>query len=252
MPAERIFPCRMQTIPRRVFLTLTAGALVTPRSSGAAHVPALLDHLLLGCSDLDRGVAFIKRHTGIQAMFGGVHPGRGTRNALVSLVGPSVEEPHPRRYLEIIAPDPAQSGAPDRLGLQKLTEPRLVGWAAHPGDLDDFAKRLGTAHLAFDGPSPGSRKRPDGRLLQWKTLNLHDDFGGLLPFFIEWTADTMHPSIDAPSGCQLARFELVTPDPAKLGKIAAELRLAVDIAKEPSPQLRAVIACDGTELQLTS
>ena len=75
----------------------------------------------------------------LRAAFGGVHPGRGTRNALLSLGERTRLELNPRRYLEIIAPAPEQSGAPDHYGLLKLTEPRLVGWAAHPGDLNDLS-----------------------------------------------------------------------------------------------------------------
>jgi Glyoxalase-like domain len=204
----------------------------------------MLDHILIGCSDLDDGVAFMEKLTGIRAAFGGVHPGGGTRNALLSL--------GERQYLEIIAPDPAQHGARGHYGLQKLTAPRLVGWAAHPGNLDDFAKRLRAANLAFDGPTPGSRKRPDGKLLQWKTLNLRDDLNGLLPFFIEWSDNSAHPSAAAPRGCHLESLELLTPDPDSLAKIADQLGLAVDISKAAAVQLRAVIRCAAKELQLTS
>jgi catechol 2,3-dioxygenase-like lactoylglutathione lyase family enzyme len=189
----------------------------------------MLDHVLLGCSDLDKGLAFVEQHTGVRAAFGGVHPGRGTRNALLSL-----GEKH---YLEIIAPDPEQPNVPDHYGLQKLTEPRLVGWAAHPGDLNEFAARLKSAGFDFDGPTPGSRKRPDGRLLQWKTLNLHDDQGGLLPFFIEWSADTIHPSADAPSCCKSFGFQLVTPFPAALAKTTDQLGLEVAISTGATPHL---------------
>ena len=208
-------------------------------------MPAMLDHILLGCGDLDEGIAFVKQHTGITAAFGGVHPGRGTRNALLSL-----GEKH---YLEIIAPDPAQAGSPDRYGLKELTAPRLAGWAAHPGDLNAFAARLRNANLAFDGPTPGSRKRPDGRLLQWKTLNLHDDQAGLLPFFIEWSADTVHPSADAPSGCKLLRFELSTPGSTELERICALLDLDVPVSHGEKPQLLARIAGpDGRFMTLAS
>jgi hypothetical protein len=212
----------------------------------------MLDHILLGCSDLDHGIAFVEKHTGVRAAFGGVHPGRGTRNALISLGEPSREELNPRRYLEIIAPDPEQHGAPDHYGLLKLTEPRLVGWAAHPGDLNEFATHLRAASIDFEGPNPGSRKRPDGRLLQWKTLNLKDDLRGLLPFFIEWSADTTHPSVDAPRGCHLARFQLLTPDPEKLSSAAAIMALDVEILKNEKPQLRATISCAGKVVVLNS
>jgi catechol 2,3-dioxygenase-like lactoylglutathione lyase family enzyme len=213
-------------------------------SAEKEEAPAMLDHILLGCSDLDRGIDFVEKHTGVRAAFGGVHPGRGTRNALLSL-----GEKH---YLEIIAIDPQQSGVPDHYGLQKLHEPRLVGWAAHPGDLNSFATRLRDAAMAFDGPNPGSRKRPDGRLLQWKTLNLKDDHAGLLPFFIEWSADTVHPSADAPAGCRIVRFEIATPEPEQLSKTMAILGLDVKISKAEKAQLRATIAGPKGELALTS
>jgi hypothetical protein len=247
------------TISRRKFVSassaLFAASVASPRSlfsAGKEGAPTMLDHILLGCSDLDRGIAFVEKHTVIPPAFGGVHPGRGTRNAILSLGEPRGEELNPRRYLEIIAPDPDQPGAPDHYGLQKLIEPRLVGWAAHPGDLDQFATRLRNAGIAFDGPNPGSRKRPDGRLLQWKTLNLKDDLDGLLPFFIEWSADTSHPSVDAPRGCHLARFQLLTPDPEKLRRAATTMALDVEIQKSDKPQLRATISCAGKELVLTS
>jgi hypothetical protein len=209
-------------LSRRTFLALTGSALAAPSISWAAvEVPTVLDHVLLGCSDLDRGIDFVAQHTGVRAAFGGVHPGRGTRNALLSL--------GERHYLEIIAPDPKQSTVPDHYGLQKLSEPRLVGWAAHPGDLNQFATRLRVASLAFDGPNPGSRKRPDGRLLQWKTLNLKEDREGLLPFFIEWSADTVHPSADAPSGCKIFGFGLVAPDNSALENLCDLLELGVSV-----------------------
>jgi hypothetical protein len=245
-----------RALSRRLFLS---GIFVTgaagPRSLFSAQAegaPALLDHILLGSNDLDRGIAFVEKRTGVRAAFGGVHPGRGTRNALLSLGERTRLEPNPRRYLEIIAPDPEQSGAPDHYGLLKLTEPRLVGWAAHPGDLRQFAARLGNRAIAFDGPNPGSRKRPDGRLLQWKTLNLRDDRGGLLPFFIEWSADSAHPSIDAPRGCHLARFEVLTPEPDKLRSAESAMGLGVEIAKSEKAQLRATISCARGALVLTS
>ncbi len=181
----------MQTIRRRSFIAITAGAALTPLLTWAAdEVPSLLDHVLLGCNDLDGGMDFVEERTGVRPAIGGVHPGRGTRNALLSL--------GERRYLEIIAPDPKQEriepfAQKQVTHLKGLTSPHLIGWAAHPGDLERFAARLREANIPFDGPRAGSRQRPDGKLLQWKTLNLKDDKDGLLPFFIEWSSDSLHP-----------------------------------------------------------
>jgi Glyoxalase-like domain len=242
---------------RRFFLALAGGAIFAPSALATQNqqksdvplvdqVPPMLDHILLGCNDLQRGIDFVEQRTGVRAAFGGVHPGRGSQNALLSL--------GIRRYLEIIAPDPQQTASQSELPakLKKLSEPRLVGWAAHPGDLQVLAADLAKAGIAAEGPTPGSRKRPDSSLLHWKTLNLKDDANGLLPFFIEWSPDSAHPATDAPSGCQLLRFELLTPDPAALAKITARIMLAAPAAKGSSPQLHAVISGPNGQLDITS
>lgn len=232
-------------ISRRLFLAVTGGALAAPRLSWSSEpVPSLLDHILLGCNDLDRGIAFVEERTGVRAAFGGVHPGQGTQNALLSL--------GERRYLEIIAPDPKQSGAADFRGLKALSEPRLVGWAAHPGDIQALAALLAKAGVAANGPFPGSRKRPDGRVLNWKILSLKDDVSHLLPFFIEWSADSVHPSADSPKGCSILRFEAATPDPDALSKQVALLGLDLPVIKADKPQLRATIAGPKGQFSITS
>ena len=244
-------------LTRRCFLVAGGSALAafSLRAQGQAPVPAILDHILLGCRELDEGIVFVEARTGVRAAFGGVHPGRGTQNALLCL--------GEHQYLEIIAPDPGQQtsgvspranqSAPGlRIQLESLTAPRLVGWAAHPADLTAFAKKLREAAVVFTGPTPGSRKRPDGRLLQWQTLNLENDESRLLPFFIEWSMDSPHPASEAPKGCRVARFELVTPDPGSLKKTLALLSLNVNITKGEKPQIRATFSGPKGAFDLTS
>jgi catechol 2,3-dioxygenase-like lactoylglutathione lyase family enzyme len=237
----------MQNLSRRAFLAVTAGAAIaTPISWGTEEVPSLLDHILLGCSDLDRGIAFVEEHTAVRAAFGGVHPGRGTQNALLSL--------GERRYLEIIAPDPKQASVQQYSAIAKLKEPRLIGWAAHRDDLDQFAARLRQEGIEFEGPQPGLRQRPDGKLLRWKALRLKDDHGGLLPFFIEWSKDSIHPSVDAPKGCTLQHFEVNTPETEDLLHAASrvELDLSTLSSTTNEPSLRATVAGPKGEFTITS
>ena len=227
----------MENISRRAFLSFTSGALLAPgtwASPKIPEVPTLLDHILLGASSLERGIAFVEEHTGVRAAFGGVHPGRGTQNALLSL--------GERRYLEIIAPDPQQSSVEQYSLITKLEEPRLIGWAAHRDDLEKFAEQLRKEGIEFAGPQAGSRERPDGKVLRWTALRLKDDHGGLLPFFIEWSKDSVHPSVDAPKGCALTRFEATTPRREDFARAVSRLELDLGVQELGHPSLRASLS----------
>ncbi|HEX8882250.1 MAG TPA: VOC family protein [Candidatus Acidoferrum sp.] len=238
----------MENISRRAFLAATSGVLIAPYAWAAwpkiAEVATLLDHILLGSSDLERGIAFVEQHTGVRAAFGGVHPGRGTQNALLSL--------GERRYLEIIAPDPKQSSVEQYSAITKLKEPRLIGWAAHRDDLEKFAEQLRQEGIEFEGPQAGSRQRPDGKVLHWKALRLKDDHGGLLPFFIEWSPDSIHPSVDAPKGCTLTRFEATTPDTQDLLHAISRVQLDLHVATLDHPSLRASMSSPKGQFSLSS
>ena len=235
----------MQTLGRRSFIAAAGGAVLTPLLTWAANeVPSLLDHFILGCDDLDRGIDFVEKHTGVRAAFGGIHPGRGTRNALLSL--------GERKYLEIMAPDPAQKLTPQIPRLRELKEPHIVGWAVHPADMTQLAAHLREAGVAFKDPQPGSRQRPDGKVLHWKSLTLNDDHDGLLPFFIEWSADSLHPSADAPKGCRLVHFGAVAPQPHDLAKLVALLQIDLPISRGEKPALQATIASRQGQLTATS
>jgi len=235
---------------RLEFLKLTGATLAVPRIFWAAddekddEVPALLDHILLGCSDLDRGIELVEQNLGVRAAIGGVHSGRGTRNALLSL--------GERRYLEIIAPDPAQHEIVRFPQIRQMTDPRLLGWAVHPPDIAAVAKQLRENQIAFAGPDDGSRKRPDGRVLTWKTLNLADDRNGLLPFFIEWSADSVHPSKDAPAGCRLEYFEILSVEPEELSVIFKRIGLDFPVQRSDKARLRALISGPKGDLGLST
>src|SRR5713226_7086190 len=239
-------------ISRRSFLALTGGALVSPSVAWGANaenvedddVPALLDHVLLGCSDLDRGIALVEENTGVRAAIGGVHPGRGTRNALLSL--------GEHRYLEIIAPDPAQSEIVHYPQLRSMFDPRLIGWAVHPPDIAAVAKQLRENKVEFTGPDDGSRKRPDCRVLNWKTINLADDRHGLLPFFIEWSADSVHPSKDSPAKCTLDYFEIMSADAEELTSTLKRIGLDLPVQRSDKARLHALISGPKGDVKLST
>jgi len=204
----------------------------------------VLDHIILGIDDLDRGIAWVEQRTGVRAIFGGVHPGRGTRNALIAL-GPS-------SYLEILAPDPQQSSPTWFSRVLSMPEPRLIAWAVRTSNLAAVAQEALGAGFLIDGPHAGARSRPDGKILSWKLFRLHDDRGGLLPFLIEWGRDSVHPAADAPSGCTLPRFHLQSPDAQDLARACQALAVEVRVEPGEGPRMIARVSSPRGEVELTS
>jgi hypothetical protein len=165
-----------------------------------------IDHVILGVTDLAYGTACFAALTGVTPAFGGEHPGRGTRNALVGL-GPTL-------YLEILgAADPRPAALDPKVRYAELT---LAGWALATSSIEDVVGRLRTAGLHADDPVPGSRHAPDGTRLQWRTAVASGPGLEMAPFFIEWSADTVHPSAGAPAGCRLRSLEVETVDATPL------------------------------------
>ena len=150
-------------LTRREILRLIGAPFLVNLSVGGRSMAApeklisatnAVDHLLLGASDLDQGIDWVEKATGVKAVAGGSHPGVGTRNALLSLGG--------KQYLEIIAPDPAQSAYNFQIDVRQLAEPRLVNWAAATNDIEAVAAGARRAGLEVFGPNEGSRRTPSG------------------------------------------------------------------------------------------
>lgn len=168
-------------------------------------IPVNLDHIVVGFPSLEDGMARLLQLSGYHAAVGGSHPNRGTRNALLNLGNNS--------YLELLAPDPAQLALVWHQEITTLSELTIVDWAIRHKDLDQLAALLNERGVPRIDPTPGSRTRPDGQTLNWRTLRLVDDLKGNLPFFIEWDFSSPHPSTDAPGGCLLQQFQPTGPLP---------------------------------------
>jgi hypothetical protein len=156
------------------------------------------------------------------------------------------------RYLEIMARDPSQPDAADPRNLRTLKRPALVGWAEHRDHLDEFAGVLHAAGVDYVGPVPGSRQRPDGSVLNWKSLPLKEDEHGILPFFIEWSASTVHPSLDSPQGCGIDSLQITTPNPASLDALSKKLDLDAAVGQSKAPRLMAHLRGPAGTLTLQS
>ena len=147
-----------------------------------------VDHLVVGSASLDLGVAWVEERLGVTPIFGGVHDGFGTRNALVGLGD---------QYLEVLALDPAQReiASPLREQVRPLRVPKLL--------------TLAVARTHLNHPVPMSRVRADGVRIEWEL-----EFTSTPLFFINWK-DTPRPS-GLPDGGRITSLSVTTPDPEAL------------------------------------
>ena len=163
-----------------------------------------LDHIVLAARDLEAAKSAFEAQTGAAPVDGGPHVGLGTRNALVSFGS--------GRYLEILAPDPAQS-LEGTFGeqLAQLTETRLLHWAVRVNDLNAVSRRA-----KENGFAPGeirrmARELPGGGRLVWELMSVGGhDHRGFMPFYIDWL-DCTHPSETSPLVGPLFAFQLTLP-----------------------------------------
>jgi len=252
---------------RRQFLQLGNAAVLASLLAGRSFGKTMelreakdaVDHLVLGVSDLDRGIEWFEQKTGVRPVVGGRHPNRGTQNALASFSSNGSNNGSnggSRQYLEIMAPDPQQAGHERAAGLLKLTAPRLVLWASATTEIDALAQAAKAAKLAAIGPLDGSRLRPDGKLLKWRTLNVAREadknllYFNVLPFFIQWAEDSLHPSQDSPTGCRLLSLEFAHPDAGAITAAMKSLGINAKVGKATASAIKATLQTPKGKVEL--
>lgn len=199
-----------------------------------------LDHIMYAVPDLENSMAEIASITGIVPLDGGVHPGNGTRNALLGLSNSS--------YLEIIGPDKKQN-LENTLGelLVSKNTSGIRAWAVAVSDLAsvaDVAQELG---FRVRDRKEMSRKTPEGSLLEWELLFLED---ALLPFFIDWKGSE-HPARKAPSGCGLLELSISAEEPKVYQELLNKFQLEVSVS-EGEPAISAIIRSPKGDWSLPS
>ncbi len=200
---------------------------------GALH---RFDHLVVGISDLATGIDQLAAMTGVEAVIGGEHPHLGTHNALASL--------GPTSYLEIVAPRPGAKASDSRFARLSMKCERLtpILWAAATDDADATRAILGEVGVDTTEPVPGSRRTPDGRILEWRIFDVAEPRPATAPFFIEWAPTTPHPATSSPGGCTLTELELMSEDAASLEALLEALAIDLPVIAGERPQIRAALS----------
>jgi hypothetical protein len=205
-----------------------------------------VDHLVYATTDLERSVADLEVCLGVRAAMGGQHVGRRTRNALVALSHNS--------YLEIVGPDPAQPGirAQRWFGIDTITTPGLIAWAAKATALIQFAAEAARNGVRLGPVIPGSRKGLNDVSLSWQFTDPATIVAdGLMPFFIDW-GSSPHPAISAPRGPALVSLRGQHPEPAVVERLLAVVGIELPIEQGPYPRLLATLKVAGRQIELSS
>ena len=163
-----------------------------------------LDHLVIGATDLESGVAYVREQLGVDIPKGGEHKTLGTHNHVMQL-GDDI-------FLEVVAPSPTlpAPGRPRWFGLddpyvmrQLENEPGLIAWVVNTSDLQSVSK---STPLSIG--QPVDLQRGD---LSW-TFSLPADgrllAHGMFPYVMQWHMPD-HPSRGmADTGCRLQQLEI--------------------------------------------
>lgn len=202
----------------------------------------LIDHVLFGGNDLEASTRHVQNLTGSVPLKGGSHPGKGTHNYLLGLSHCA--------YLEIIGPDTGQSTDRVWMNLDQKTTPSLFRWAAKCDDMEGLMARAQKHGIDLGTIQKGSRKKPDGTLLEWELTDPDVVIGdGLVPFFIDW-GDKGSPAGDLPVAGTVTSFYGLHPDPDLIADVLHKLGIDMEVKKADRPGLFLECANDGYVFQL--
>lgn len=190
------------------------------QSPDGLEPPTVVDHVLLPVADLEEGARRLYERFGLRSIPGGRHPKVGTANMIVPLGS---------QYLELIAIVDAKEAEGSRLGRRladALKEGRtFVAWALRTQSVEGVGGKLHAAGWNLPPVIEGSRQRPDGEMLSWRTQDV--ETGGepsAIPFVIEWRVpDGLHPgeaeAAHRGGATTLRRVVVGARDPRRISKL---------------------------------
>ena len=154
------------------------GALASAASATTPADPFRIDHASI-CGSALAPMESAFAEAGLPTQYGGPHATGGTHMALLGFEDGS--------YLELIAPQ--RSKAPVRespWGKAMAGDAGPCAWAIGTDAIDRDVRRLAALRITASAPEPGSRAKPDGTVIRWKTATLGKGIrGSTLPFLIE-------------------------------------------------------------------
>ncbi|WP_102029334.1 VOC family protein [Salirhabdus sp. Marseille-P4669] len=152
------------------------------------------DHLVIYSSNIQDSIEAFQKEYNQFVLPGGHHENWGTYNYIAYM--------HNNSYIEWLGiEDIKRAEASDNPLIQQTANAYYsnlegpIQFAFRTTDMDRFIHYYQNQRIKFNGPYPGSRKRPDGSIMKWRMLfPVDDSFDGILPFLIEWEGDGNRPN----------------------------------------------------------
>lgn len=184
-----------------------------------------IDHITITSPTLAAGAAYVRQALGVDMQTGGEHPRMGTHNLLLRL-GDAL-------FLEVIAVNPngPSPGRPRWFALDRLAPdalPSLSTWVVRTGDIRTSASACSEPLGDIEPMSRGT--------LNWLITIPGDGsvpLDGIAPALIEWHTKTHPASRLDDRGLSLRRLELFHPDPDRISRMLASLRLEGPVTVQP-------------------
>lgn len=207
-----------------------------------------MDHVAVTCSDL-RATADALDRLGIAPEYGGEH-GDGTTHMSLLGFGDGT-------YLELISSVPGSDGEPGYWPRGIADDAGPFAWAVRAGDARTHLKRVIDAGHPVEGPTAGSRERPDGTPVEWEMGVYGDEADrAMLPFAV---ADLTPRGYRVPTTGSVADGPLrgVGEVLVAVGNLDGAIRTFRDLYRLPTPQRReraglTVASFPGAPLALVS
>ena len=195
------------------------------------------DHAIIAVTDLESTINDFQR-LGFTVRYGGEHGDGKTKNALIVFSDGS--------YLELLAPTNRDfMDTMETVDLSHFLDfvaqgDGWAGFALNVQDLQEAARRMKHQGLHPSALTPGSRMRPDGQMLSWRSVSVDNS---RTPFFIE---DQTERSLRVPADSAITHHsngvtgvEAIIIAVPKLERAVEHFEALLDLqATQPGPEIQ--------------
>ncbi|UJL47014.1 VOC family protein [Virgibacillus sp. NKC19-16] len=143
-----------------------------------------IDHIVVAAKDPAQAAHDFGKKYHVTTIEGGKHDNWGTYNYLAYLENECYIE-WIGIFDEGIADKSANPLIQQLASAFRINFEGVMQFALRTESMDEYIKHFDAKHIAYTGPIPGSRARPDGSALQWRML--FPESNKQLPFLIEWS-----------------------------------------------------------------